>query len=130
MNKKTIRLTEGYLHKVINESIKKIINESNDFYSFIKGARNSPEYEKGFKEGISDARNVRDNNERNQLIDRKEYLLRRYKKAFDNGNTFILNHPNDRWTFGWVDGVTYEFKEADAYEELQNQDYGPGWQFE
>ena len=125
MNKKLIRLTESDLHRIIKESVNRILKESieGDFESCAD--KSSKEYQEGFQEGIKDARSAED---RNKLLDKVDFVLRRYKKAFNNGYP-IGEDPREQWHLGWADGVRQDFKEADAYEELQNQDYEPGWQF-
>lgn len=125
MTKKIIRLTESDLHKIIKESVNRILKESieGDFESCAD--KSSKEYQEGFQEGIKDARSAED---RNKLLDARMFVIRKYKEAFEDGYP-LGEDPNEQWRLGWIDGIWKEFKEADAYEELQNQDYEPGWQF-
>lgn len=129
--KRTIRLKESELRHMIAESVRRVLREANenDFFACIEKAKGSKEYQEGFRKGVSDARKTRSNEERNKLLDTREWYMKKYQEFFEDGNTFIAEEPGDKWRIGWMEGVMYEFKEADAYEEIQNQDYEPGWQF-
>ena len=116
------------MRRIIKESINKVLKESVGMGFNSCADKTSKEYKMGFQEGINDARKVANYDERNKLLDTRMLVLRKYREAFEDGYP-LGEDPNEQWRLGWADGIWKEFEEADAYEELQNQDYEPGWQF-
>lgn len=123
------RSNEDRLKQFIKESIKRVLRESNEESILSYADKSSNEYKEGFQKGKTEARQAGNDNERNRLLDNKYFKLKKWQEAIDDGYPveYIAEEPNCQWWFGWIDGVTQEFREADAYEELQNQDYGIGY---
>ena len=86
MAKRLIRLTEGDLHKIIKESVKKILRESieGDFESCAD--KSSKEYQEGFQEGIKDARSAED---RNKLLDKVDFVTNNILKMLDQTTNYF-----------------------------------------